>query len=156
MATSRSTSSKSKSTSAKSKSTAGVRRKRSTKPAAGKESLAAADAAQKTATKASKKAKTAADGDKLDFGDSLTIADAAEWHQRLTDALKSSGALSFDGSDVEQVDGAGIQLLAAFVKEAATLYVAFEWCGASQVLREAAGQSGLADLLQLSETNKAA
>ncbi|HEC16551.1 MAG TPA: STAS domain-containing protein [Sedimenticola sp.] len=92
----------------------------------------------------------------LVFGDSLIIADVADWHQRLSDALKGDGALMLDGGDLEQVDGAGLQLLAAFMKEAVTLHLTVEWSAASQVLCEAADQSGLAGLLRLNEVNEAA
>ncbi len=90
------------------------------------------------------------------LGDSLTIVEAAELGSRLTGVFDSGAPVTLDGSQVEQVDGAGIQLLAALMKEAASRQVEIAWCACSAVVVEAAGQLGLDGLLQLGGEGEAA
>jgi len=90
--------------------------------------------------------------DRIDFGDSLMISDVADLHVHLMAALNTTRVIKLSGGDIQQIDGAGMQLLAAFVKEIVKMHVAFEWNNASPVLCEAAAQLGLADMLQLDVT----
>ncbi|VAX07714.1 hypothetical protein MNBD_GAMMA26-827 [hydrothermal vent metagenome] len=94
--------------------------------------------------------------DTFTFGDSLTIGEVADLQQRLMAVFNASGVIKLDGGDIQQTDGAGMQLLAAFVKEAVKMHVAFEWNNTSPALRDGAAQLGLAELLQLGEANAAA
>ena len=86
------------------------------------------------------------------LSEDLTIADAAAIHQSMLDVLRSASSVTLDGSEVEQVDGAGIQLLAAFMKEAAERQIEIRWQGVSDPLRSAAAQLGLGDFLRLAGT----
>jgi ABC-type transporter Mla MlaB component len=85
----------------------------------------------------------------LDLGSSLTIAEAACLQKIMLNLFESVSVMSLNGSDIEQVDGAGIQLLAAFMKEAAERQIEVRWSGVSDRLWSAATQLGLADLLGL-------
>lgn len=58
-------------------------------------------------------------------------------------------ATRIDGSAVERVDTAALQLLTLFRREALARGCAVSWCGASTVLCEAAGTLGLVKALDL-------
>ena len=70
--------------------------------------------------------------------------------QKMLELLKTESALILDGAEVEQIDGAGIQLLAVFMKEAGERNIAIRWSGVSDRLRLAADQLGLGGFLGLS------
>ena len=59
------------------------------------------------------------------------------------------GAKQIDGRDVDIVDGAGLQLLAAFVKDLIGKTVEVSWVGASDNLVRAARQFGVYNALGL-------
>ncbi len=92
----------------------------------------------------------------IDLGCSLMISEVESCRNDLLNALQGGQSLILDGSEIEQIDGAGLQLLAAVALEAEKLSVVFKWHGASQILCEAAGQLGLADIIQLNEICQAA
>ena len=81
--------------------------------------------------------------------DSLGIAEVGDFHAELSSRLADAGAVSIDGSAVESIDGAGIQLLAAFVKDMVTRSSVVTWVAASDTLRRAAAQMGVRGALQL-------
>ena len=89
----------------------------------------------------------------LDLGSSLTIADVGEMHQRLEVFVNTGPGVRglLCGGEVEQVDSAGIQLLAAVMKEALARQIEIGWRDASQVLCDAADQLGLGDVLRVKE-----
>lgn len=76
------------------------------------------------------------------------IADLAALKSALEAAL-SAPAAALDGSLVERIDTAALQLLAVFRREAAARGVAVAWQGASDVLRDGAARLGLAQTLEL-------
>lgn len=79
-----------------------------------------------------------------DLGASLTIPEVTEALDRLRALLdQGDDPLRLQGSGLEQVDGAGVQLLCALVKGARDRGRAVIWEGASPTLRAAAGQLGL-------------
>jgi ABC-type transporter Mla MlaB component len=80
--------------------------------------------------------------DRVDLGDSLTIPDVGQVHERLRAAL-DLGALRIAAGDLTQVDAAGVQLLCALVKSARAEARALAWDGVSERLREAVRQLGL-------------
>jgi len=86
---------------------------------------------------------------------SLTVADVGEWHAQVVAQLQSAGALTIDGTDVEMIDGAGLQLLAALFKEASTGRCTIAWKDASEVLVNGAGQLGLSAVLKLDQRTAA-
>ena len=87
--------------------------------------------------------------------DSLTIADVDELHKTLNGLLVNDGVLELDGGDVEMVDGAGLQLLAALFKEAASRQKVLRWQATSDALRRGAQDIGLSELLSLDASEAA-
>ncbi len=79
----------------------------------------------------------------------VTIAQAGELKGRLTQFLDGERSPELDGSAVEHIDTAALQLLVAFVREAEARDRKPSWRGASEVLIEAAQQIGVAELLHL-------
>jgi anti-anti-sigma regulatory factor len=90
-------------------------------------------------------------GGVVSLGESLTIADVTNLNSEVATIFDSGNRVSIDGSEIEQVDGAGLQLLAVLVKEAAERQVEISWDGVSESLEQAAAQMGIADLLQFSQ-----
>lgn len=80
---------------------------------------------------------------------SLTIADVAELRSTLLSAVEGAEALSLQGSEIEQVDGAGLQLLAALLKEAERRDVVVTWIATAERLIEAAEQVGMTSAIGL-------
>ncbi len=74
---------------------------------------------------------------------SITIMDVGELREPLLGHLDGSAALAIDGSEVESIEGAGVQLLAAFFKTANEKGIELSWVGASDSLRTAARLAGL-------------
>ena len=66
----------------------------------------------------------------------------------LAEALQGPNA-QLDGTAVERVDGASLQLLVAFRRAAAAGNCAVTWLGVSTTLRDAAALLGLTDELDL-------
>jgi len=92
-----------------------------------------------------------ADGRVLELDSCLTIAEVGPLAEQLAGVFDSGGSLVLNGSEIEQIDGAGIQLLAVLMKEAAAQQAQVAWSGTTVVLREAAAQLGLAELLHLQQ-----
>ncbi len=91
----------------------------------------------------------------LDLGDVLVIADVLEWHQKIIAVFESGGEISIDGGRIEQIDGAGLQLLVAVIKEAVAKKVKVVWKDVSDTLYNAAAQLGLSGILLLDESTEA-
>ena len=85
----------------------------------------------------------------LQLPEALTIAEVAGYQEQLLLKLQSEHEIVIDGSAVENVDGAGIQLLVAFVKDGVGAQRPLRWQGCSERLRNAATQMGVAHALQL-------
>lgn len=83
----------------------------------------------------------------LSLGDSLTIVGVAELHQKMATALESGKSLLLQGGEIKQIDGAGLQLLAAFIKEAMEIGVGIRWEGLSDTLQQNARRLGLNEIL---------
>lgn len=79
----------------------------------------------------------------------LTIAEVAGCYERMVERLEQGGEIRIDGASVEQIDGAGLQLLAAFVKEGTESAGGVTWTGCSETLREGARTLGLITALGL-------
>ena len=98
-------------------------------------------------------ATTEADADDgvLHMESSLTIADVDHCYTRLSGRLERGTAVVIDGGDLETVDGAGLQLLAAFVKEVGEQQLPLRWARVSEPLQRAAGVLGLTSALRLAD-----
>jgi len=87
----------------------------------------------------------------LDLEGSLTIAEVSGLQETMLGMLNDGKAIKLSGGDVAQVDAAGLQLLAALMKEAVQRMTEVQWIKASAELRTAATQLGLDSALQLDE-----
>lgn len=86
----------------------------------------------------------------LDLGESLTIAGAREFKERLALYLQVPATfLVLDGSRIAAVDTAGLQLLTAFCRELQERGLEVVWRGASASLWHGAATLGLVDRLRL-------
>ncbi len=79
----------------------------------------------------------------------MTIAQAADLHRKLLARTAQGVGVVVDGSRVEEIDTAILQLLASLRRTCLERGIACTWHGASDTLRQAADLIGLADLLQL-------
>ncbi len=83
------------------------------------------------------------------FDDSLDITLVAGYFEKFSQLLNEQKTIILNGADIERVDGAGLQLLAAFFKSAEFLQITIQWQGVSDTLRHGAEISGLAGVLAL-------
>ncbi len=83
----------------------------------------------------------------LNLGESLTIASVAELHRNMVAGLESGGGMVLQGGEIKQIDGAGLQLLAALIREAAETDVAIRWDGLSDTLQQGIRRLGLNEIL---------
>jgi anti-anti-sigma regulatory factor len=93
--------------------------------------------------------------DPIALGPSLTIQEALHLKQELGGILSAGGTVHVDGAGVRSADTAGIQLLAAFSREAKMRNVEIIWRGASEVLLQSAARLGLSALLGLAAPDEA-
>jgi len=80
---------------------------------------------------------------------SPTIRTINALQTELAERLDESGNVQIDGTAVDRVDTAGLQLLAAFVRDVRAEQRAVEWVGCSDALRKAATALGLETALCL-------
>ena len=71
-------------------------------------------------------------------------------------ALDADQDVELDASELSRIDGAGLQLLAAFALELGQRGHALHWHGVSEALAKGAQVSGLANLLGLEPSRDAA
>ena len=80
---------------------------------------------------------------------SPTIRTVNDFQAELAERLDESGNVQIDGTAVDRVDTAGLQLLAAFARELQRESRSVEWVGCSVGLRRAANALGLGVVLGL-------
>lgn len=95
--------------------------------------------------------KSSAQAPVLCLESNMTIAEVGDLKLQMQPFLQSAGPVQIDGEQVEAIDGAGLQLLAALVKELIGKSVEVRWTGASESLRNAASLMGLAELLRFQD-----
>ncbi|TVQ70902.1 MAG: STAS domain-containing protein [Chromatiaceae bacterium] len=78
--------------------------------------------------------------------DSLDISYAAELHALLRDSLQAEEGVELEAAGVCRMDTAGLQLLAAFLREAHTRGVPVRLVEPSEALISAAGRLGLSGI----------
>jgi len=78
-----------------------------------------------------------------------TVAEAEALKSQLARRLEESQPVIVDVSALQRIDTAGLQLLAAFVRERRTAGLAVTWRGRAAALETAAGLLGLNDMLEL-------
>ena len=77
------------------------------------------------------------------------VSDAASLKARLAALLDEPLAVTIDVSALQRIDTAGLQLIAAFIRERAGQGRTVEWQGAAPVLATAAQLLGLTSMLRL-------
>jgi ABC-type transporter Mla MlaB component len=87
--------------------------------------------------------------ERVTLGCSCTIRDAQALKTQLMDRLVGSEPCHIDGSGVERVDTAGVQLLVAFARECRGRNRPVVWTGRSAALDEAVDVLGVASLLEI-------
>ena len=80
----------------------------------------------------------------------LSIAQAAGLHRTLLARLEQGEAVVIDGTQVEEIDTAILQLLTCLWRTGKERGIACSWHGASDALRQSASLIGVAEMLQLS------
>jgi phospholipid transport system transporter-binding protein len=80
---------------------------------------------------------------------STTIRNVTTFQAELAERLDESGPVQIDGSGVERVDTATLQLLVAFVRDVRADARAIDWIECSAALRRAASSLGLESALGL-------
>lgn len=85
---------------------------------------------------------------RVDMPADCRIADVSAWHRQLRAALDAS-AIVLDGSAVDRIDTAALQVLVAFQRDAQKRGQQVSWAGVSAPLHDAASQLGLAQTLAL-------
>jgi len=83
----------------------------------------------------------------LQLDSRLTIAQAADLHRLLAARLADGGPVVLDGSRVEEIDTAILQLLASLWRTARERGIPCAWRAASDALRHAASLIGVAEAL---------
>jgi ABC-type transporter Mla MlaB component len=89
----------------------------------------------------------------LQLDSRLTIAQAADLHRSLAARLADGGAVVLDGSRVEEIDTAMLQLLASLWRTARERGIPCAWQAASDALRHAATLIGVADALHFVDSD---
>ncbi len=89
--------------------------------------------------------------DRLVLPESLTIGEVGDYHEVLVRHLDGEAAVRIDGQALEVVDGAGMQLLLAFIKDAVGRSLTVNWIGASPRLLGSARQLGVSSAMQLDQ-----
>ncbi|HEY2679505.1 MAG TPA: STAS domain-containing protein [Steroidobacteraceae bacterium] len=79
----------------------------------------------------------------------MTIVQAAGLRSALLVCLAEGGAIVIDGTRVEEIDTAILQLLASLWRTAAERGIACSWSGVSDIVRRMAILIGIADVLRL-------
>lgn len=88
------------------------------------------------------------------LGSSMMIADVAALFEKFTGCLEKQRPLTLDGSKVEKIDTAGLQLLTLLALEGPGRGVEIRWRKPSPVLLEAATKVDLAGHIGLVEKSK--
>jgi anti-anti-sigma regulatory factor len=80
----------------------------------------------------------------------MTIVQAADLHRALLSRLALGKAVVLDGSRVEEIDTAILQMLVSLWRTCQQRGIACTWLGASETLRRSAALVGLGGMLYLS------
>lgn len=96
------------------------------------------------------------DGGRIALATHCTLRESLALKSLLIERCALHRDIELDGSAVERIDTAGLQLLAAFFLEIGARGQAVRWCGVSDVLRNGARQIGLDGVLGLPPAGEAA
>lgn len=82
----------------------------------------------------------------------VTISEIREFHEQLTARSEDGGPVKIDASQVETIDGAGLQLLDAFVNFCRAWIRGVVWVNPSRAFVEAVTILGMAEHFALQES----
>ena len=119
------------------------------KPVMSHDPLAGVDEAEAAPQETVAEPESAAEAGPFVLDSNLTIAEVGEVHPLMLAQLQGGEPVVMDASHIEAIDGAGIQLLAAFVKGLGEKSQGFSWGGVSEKLLQSAQQMGVEEALQL-------
>ncbi|HEY2035404.1 MAG TPA: STAS domain-containing protein [Steroidobacteraceae bacterium] len=105
--------------------------------------------ARRKATPAKPAQRRVRDDGSLTLGAECTVAEADTLKSELACRLAESGTVTVDVTALQRIDTAGLQLLAAFVRDRRTAGRMVAWRGRSAALDAAAGLLGLDSMLEL-------
>lgn len=105
--------------------------------------------ARRRPTKRSKARRRTHEDGSLTLTAECTVAEAEALKSELARRLDDSAPVTVDVSALQRIDTAGLQLLAAFVRDRRTAGRAVTWRGRASALEAAAGLLGLRDMLEL-------
>lgn len=88
----------------------------------------------------------------IDCSDLLDISVVQTLYAQLRQSSRAASAIVLKAENLQRVDGAGLQLLVSFFREAQRLNLSISWQGTSPALRNAAQLLGVAQHLQLDTT----
>jgi ABC-type transporter Mla MlaB component len=106
-------------------------------------------AAKKRPVKRKPAVKRIQDDSSLLLATECTVAEADALKSELGRRVQRPDPVTLDVSAVQRIDTAGLQLLAAFVRDRRTAGRAVAWRGRASALETAAGLLGLRDMLEL-------
>jgi anti-anti-sigma regulatory factor len=92
---------------------------------------------------------------RIELDTRLTIVQAADLHRTLLARLADGRQIVVDGTRVEEIDTAILQLLASLWRTCLARGIACTWHGASDALRQTASLVGVAEMLQFSDIGPA-
>jgi len=105
--------------------------------------------AKAAAGKAPRRRVKVRDDGSLTLAAECTVAEAESLKSELARRLDEAGPVTLDVSALQRIDTAGLQLLAAFVRDRRTAGRVVQWRGSADALAGAAGLLGLTDMLEL-------
>jgi ABC-type transporter Mla MlaB component len=83
------------------------------------------------------------------FGDVLDITMALEYYGQLKQYLNDNKKIVLNAGKIERIDGAGLQLIVAFIMEAKKLNLQVSWSGKSENFKKNADILGVSEKLAL-------
>ena len=83
------------------------------------------------------------------FDEVLDITMARQYYEQLNQYLNDNKKMVLNAEKIERIDGAGLQLIVAFIKEAKKLNLQISWTGVSKAFKKNAEILGVCDKLAL-------
>jgi anti-anti-sigma regulatory factor len=112
-------------------------------------------AARPARIKLGARATIVAESARIELDARATIVQAVDLHRTLLERLASGQPIVVDGSRVEEIDTAILQLLASLWRTTRERGIACKWDGASDPLRRTASLVGLSEMLQFGDGKSA-
>lgn len=85
----------------------------------------------------------------INLGDNLTIQEVEQYLNSTRSTFDNGMKIVIDTSELQRIDGAGVQLLCAIYKEAANKNITLEWINTNDKLMTAVKSMGLAEIVKL-------